>query len=101
MSLVEIRHVTKEYRKGEQKIVPLKDVSLDIDQGDFVSLMGASGSGKSTLLNLVAGIDRPTAGEIRVNGQDIGKLSRTRLAHWRAAHVGYIFQLYNLVPVLT
>jgi putative ABC transport system ATP-binding protein len=101
MSLVEIRHVTKEYRKGDQKIVPLKDVRLDIDKGDFVSLMGASGSGKSTLLNLVAGIDRPTAGEIRVNGHDIGKLSRTRLAHWRAAHVGYIFQLHNLVPVLT
>jgi putative ABC transport system ATP-binding protein len=101
MPLVEIRHVTKEYRKGDQRIVPLKDVSLEIEKGDFVSLMGASGSGKSTLLNLVAGIDRPTAGEIRVNGQDIAKLSRTRLAHWRAAHVGYIFQLYNLIPVLS
>lgn len=101
MPLVEIQHVTKEYRKGDQKIVPLKDVSLEIEKGDFVSLMGASGSGKSTLLNLVAGIDRPTAGEIRVNGQDIAKLSRTRLAHWRAAHVGYIFQLYNLIPVLS
>jgi putative ABC transport system ATP-binding protein len=101
MALVEIRHLTKEYRKGDQRIVPLKDVSLDIDKGDFVSLMGASGSGKSTLLNLVAGIDRPTSGEIRVDGKDIAKLSRTRLAHWRAAHVGYIFQLYNLVPVLT
>jgi putative ABC transport system ATP-binding protein len=101
MSLVEIRHVTKEYRKGDQKIVPLKDVSLDIDKGDFVSLMGASGSGKSTLLNLIAGIDRPTTGEIRVNDQDIVKLSRTQLARWRARHVGYIFQLYNLVPVLT
>ena len=101
MALVEIRHLTKEYRKGDQRIVPLKDVSLDIDKGDFVSLMGASGSGKSTLLNLVAGIDRPTSGEIRVDGKDIANLSRTRLAHWRAAHVGYIFQLYNLVPVLT
>jgi putative ABC transport system ATP-binding protein len=101
MPLVEIRQVTKEYRKGDQRIVPLKDVSLEIEKGDFVSLMGASGSGKSTLLNLVAGIDRPTAGEIRVNGQDIAKLSRTRLAHWRAAHVGYIFQLYNLIPVLS
>src|SRR5437773_3097043 len=101
MPLVQICHVTKEYRKGDQKIVPLKDVSLDIDKGDFVSLMGASGSGKSTLLNLVAGIDRPTGGEILVNGQDIARLSRTRLAHWRAAHVGYVFQLYNLVPVLT
>lgn len=101
MPLVEVRNVTKEYRKGEQKIVPLHDVSLSIDKGDFVSLMGASGSGKSTLLNLVAGIDRPTSGEIHVNGQDITKLSRTQLAHWRANHVGYIFQLYNLVPVLT
>src|SRR5438874_6118633 len=101
MPLVEIRHVTKEYRKGDQKIVPLRDVSLDVDKGDFVALMGASGSGKSTLLNLVAGIDRPTSGTIRVAGQEITKLSRTRLARWRAAHVGYIFQLYNLIPVLT
>jgi putative ABC transport system ATP-binding protein len=101
MPLVEVRNVTKEYRKGDQKIVPLHDVSLSIDKGDFVSLMGASGSGKSTLLNLIAGIDRPTSGEIRVNGQDIAKMSRTQLAHWRASHVGYIFQLYNLVPVLT
>src|SRR5262249_51986374 len=69
--------------------------------GDFVSLMGASGSGKSTLLNLVAGIDRPTAGHILVNGTNITHLSRTRLAHWRAANIGYVFQLYNLIPVLT
>ena len=101
MALVEIRRVTKEYRKGEQKITPLYEVSLDVGQGDFVSLMGASGSGKSTLLNLVAGIDRPTSGQISVNGTDITRLSRTKLAHWRAAHVGYIFQLYNLIPVLT
>jgi putative ABC transport system ATP-binding protein len=101
MALVEIRNVTKEYRKGDQRITPLKDVTLDVEQGDFLSLMGASGSGKSTLLNLVAGIDRPTAGQILVNGTDIARLSRTRLAHWRAAHVGYVFQLYNLIPVLT
>jgi putative ABC transport system ATP-binding protein len=101
MPLVEIRSVTKEYHKGEQTITPLRDVSLDVDRGDFVSLMGASGSGKSTLLNLLAGIDRPTGGEIRVDGTDITRLSRTRLAHWRAAHVGYVFQLYNLIPVLT
>jgi putative ABC transport system ATP-binding protein len=101
MALVEIRDVTKEYRKGAQQIVPLRGVSLDVERGDFVSLMGASGSGKSTLLNLIAGIDRPTSGQVVVGGQDITRLSRTRLAHWRARHVGYVFQLYNLIPVLT
>ena len=101
MPLVEIHGLTKEYQKGDQKIVPLKDVSLAIDKGDFVSLMGASGSGKSTLLNLIAGIDKPTAGTILVGGKDITSLSRTQLAHWRANNVGYIFQLYNLIPVLT
>lgn len=101
MALLEIRDVTKEYRKGEQVITPLKDVNLVVEQGDFVSLRGASGSGKSTLLNLVAGIDRPTTGNILVNETDISRLSRTQLAHWRSAHIGYIFQLYNLIPVLT
>src|SRR5262245_6778041 len=101
MALVEIRNLTREYRKGDQLITPLHDVNLDIEQGDFVSLMGSSGSGKTTLLNLIAGIDKPTRGEVNVGGTDIVNLSRTRLAHWRAAHVGYIFQLYNLVPVLT
>jgi predicted ABC-type transport system involved in lysophospholipase L1 biosynthesis ATPase subunit len=101
MALVEVRGVTKEYRKGDQKITPLIEVDLTVEKGDFVSLMGASGSGKSTLLNLVAGIDRPNAGRIVVNGTDITRLSRTRLAHWRAAHVGYIFQMHNLIPVLT
>ena len=101
MALVEIRQVTKQYRKGDQTITPLKEVNLDVEQGDFVSLMGASGSGKSTLLNLIAGIDRPSSGRIVVNGTDIAQLSRTKLAHWRAAHIGYIFQLYNLIPVLT
>jgi putative ABC transport system ATP-binding protein len=101
MPLVAVRQVTKEYRKGDQKITPLHEVSLEIERGDFVSLMGASGSGKTTLLNLIAGIDRPASGQVIVNGTDITRLSRTRLAHWRAAHVGYIFQLYNLIPVLT
>jgi putative ABC transport system ATP-binding protein len=101
MALLEVCNVTKEYRKGEQTIVPLREASLTVDRGEFVSLMGASGSGKTTLLNLVAGIDRPTHGRIVVNGTDITQLSRTKLAHWRAAHVGYIFQLYNLIPVLT
>src|SRR5690606_19673536 len=93
--------LTKEFRKGDQRIVPLNDVSLDVERGDYVSLMGASGSGKSTLLNAIAGIDRPTSGEIVVEGQDITKLSRSRLADWRARHVGYIFQMHNLIPVLT
>jgi putative ABC transport system ATP-binding protein len=101
MALVEVRRVTKTYRKGEHEISPLRDVSIEIEKGDFVSLMGASGSGKSTLLNLIAGIDRPTSGEVIVAGTEITKLSRTRLAHWRAAHVGYIFQTHNLIPVLT
>src|SRR5215207_615554 len=101
MALVEIRGVTRSYRKGDQTITPLDDVSLEIDAGDFLSLMGASGSGKSTLLNLLAGIDRPTHGEIRVDGMDITRLSRTKLANWRAAHIGYIFQMHNLIPVLT
>jgi putative ABC transport system ATP-binding protein len=101
MALVEVRNVTKEYRRGEQRVTPLRHATLDVERGDFVSLMGASGSGKTTLLNLIAGIDRPTAGRVVVNGTDIGTLSRSRLAAWRAAHVGYVFQLYNLVPVLT
>src|SRR5437870_314516 len=101
MALVEVSQVTKEYRKGDQTITPLRGIDLAVERGDFVSLMGASGSGKSTLLNLIAGIDRPTAGRIVVNGTDITQLSRTRLAHWRAGHIGYIFQLYNLIPVLT
>jgi putative ABC transport system ATP-binding protein len=101
MPLLSVRGVTKEYRKGGQTIAPLRDASLDVDAGDFVSLMGASGSGKSTLLNLVAGIDRPTSGQIVVNGTDITQLSPSRLARWRAAHVGYVFQLCNLIPVLT
>src|SRR5438094_130063 len=101
MALVEIRNATREYVRGDQKIVPLRDVCLDVERGDFLSLMGASGSGKSTLLNLIAGIDHPTSGKIVVDGVDITRLSRTRLAHWRAAHIGYIFQLSNLIPVLT
>lgn len=101
MALVELRGVTKKYHKGGETITPLDNVSLDIAEGEFVSLMGASGTGKSTLLNLVASIDRPDSGTIAVDGTDITKLSRTRLAKWRAANIGYIFQTHNLIPVLT
>lgn len=101
MALVEIRDVTKKYHKGGETITPLDNVSLDVQEGDFVSLMGASGTGKSTLLNLVASIDRPDGGTITVDGTEITTLSRTRLAKWRAGNIGYIFQTHNLIPVLT
>lgn len=101
MALIEVERVTKEYAKGGHVITPLRDACLSIDRGEFVSLMGASGSGKSTLLNLLAGIDRPTAGRIAVGSTEITALSRTRLARWRAEHLGYVFQTHNLIPVLT
>jgi putative ABC transport system ATP-binding protein len=101
MPLVEIETLSKVYRKGAQEVPVLRDLSLSVGAGEFLALMGPSGSGKTTLLNLIAGIDRPTSGTIHVGGQDLAKLSRNRLAAWRAAHVGYIFQLYNLIPVLT
>jgi len=101
MALVEIRNVTKKYHKGGETIAPLDDVSVDIQVGDFVSLMGSSGTGKSTLLNLIASIDHPDSGTITVDGIEITRLSRTRLAHWRSENLGYIFQTHNLVPVLT
>ncbi len=101
MALVEIRDLVRQYHKGGETITPLGGVSLDIQSGDFMSLMGASGSGKSTLLNLLAGIDSPDEGTIHVADVEITSLSRSRLARWRAEHVGYIFQDHNLVPVLT
>ena len=101
MSLVQLTNVTKQYRQADETITPLSDVSLDIQAGDFISLMGASGTGKSTLLNLIAGIDRPDSGSITVDGADVTRLSRSRLAAWRAANIGYIFQTHNLIPVLT
>ncbi|MEO1007637.1 MAG: ABC transporter ATP-binding protein [Planctomycetota bacterium] len=101
MSLIECRNLTREYRRGGEVIRPLEDLDLDVPRGDFLALMGPSGSGKTTLLNLIAGIDSPTSGSLVVDGSDISKLARRRLAAWRAEHVGYIFQLYNLVPVLT
>ena len=101
MALVELRGVCKSFRKGDETITPLDDIDLDIEVGEFVSLMGPSGTGKSTLLNLVAGIDRPDSGTIFVAGTDLTKLSRSKLADWRAANLGYIFQTHNLIPVLT
>jgi len=101
VSLIECRNLTREYRKGDTVIRPLDAVHLDVERGEFLALMGPSGSGKTTLLNLIAGIDAPTAGSIVVDGVKTTELSRNRLAAWRSVHVGYIFQLYNLVPVLT
>lgn len=100
-TLIECRGLTREYRKGEEIIRPLDELDLAVPKGDFLALMGPSGSGKTTLLNLIAGIDSPTGGELIVDGTDIGTLSRKKLAAWRSRHVGYVFQLYNLVPVLT
>ena len=99
--LVAIRGLSKHYVRGEQLIPVLVDIDLDIAEGDYVALMGPSGSGKSTLLNLIAGIDKPSAGEIRVAGVDIARLAEGDLATWRATHVGFIFQFYNLIPVLS
>ncbi|MCA3217040.1 MAG: ABC transporter ATP-binding protein [Burkholderiales bacterium] len=99
-ALVQIRHVSKSYQRGEQVVPVLTDINLDIGRGDFVALMGPSGSGKSTLLNLVAGIDKPDGGSIVIAGDEITTLSEGDLAGWRAANVGFIFQFYNLMPVL-
>jgi len=101
MSLVEIRGVTKTYRRGSERIEVLHGVDLDIPQGDFLALMGPSGSGKTTLLNLIGGLDTPTGGQIVIGGQRIDQLSSRELARWRAAHVGFVFQFYNLMPVLS
>src|SRR5512135_1817135 len=100
-ALVAIRRLTKYYVRGDQIIPVLVDINLDVFAGDYVALMGPSGSGKSTLLNLIAGIDKPTSGAIRVAGVDIALLSEGDLAAWRAANVGFIFQFYNLMPVLS
>ena len=101
ISLIEIRNLTKYYRRGDQIIRVLVDINLDVRLGDYFALMGPSGSGKTTLLNLIAGIDKPSGGTIKVGGVDIAVLSDADLAAWRAAHVGFIFQFYNLMPVLS
>lgn len=100
-TLVEIKNLAKSYTRGDQDVPVLRDITLNIDRGDFISLMGPSGSGKSTLLNLIAGIDKPTGGILRIDGEDISKLSEGELADWRASNIGFIFQFYNLMPVLT
>jgi putative ABC transport system ATP-binding protein len=99
--MVEIRSVTKTYERGKQKVEVLHGLSLEIPKGDFVALMGPSGSGKTTLLNLIGGLDQPTSGEISVGGNRIDQLSSGKLANWRAHNVGFVFQFYNLMPVLT
>jgi putative ABC transport system ATP-binding protein len=99
--LVEIRNLAKSYTRGDQIVPVLYDITLDIARGDFISLMGPSGSGKSTLLNMIAGIDKPDSGTLKIDGQDITQLSEGDLADWRASNIGFIFQFYNLMPVLT
>jgi len=100
-ALVEIRDVSKTYQRGRQSVEVLHHITLDIHQGDFLALMGPSGSGKTTLLNLIGGLDSPTRGSIAVGGRRIDSLGGTALAKWRAANVGFIFQFYNLLPMLT
>lgn len=101
MALIECRKLTRTYKKGDQLITPLQDLDLSIEAGHFLALMGPSGSGKTTLLNLIAGIDSPTSGSLKIGGMELSSMGRDALAAWRSENVGYIFQLYNLVPVLT
>src|SRR5258705_1247407 len=101
MALIELREVTKSYKRDAIEIPVLDGVTITVDAGDFLGLMGPAGSGKSTLLNLLAGIDRPTRGSVRIGDTEISALSERALAAWRARHIGFIFQLYNLIPVLT
>jgi len=101
MPLIECRQLTRTYTRGDATITPLDALDLDVESGTFLALMGPSGSGKTTLLNLIAGIDRPTSGSLRIDGIELPSLSRSKLAAWRSEYIGYIFQLYNLVPVLT
>lgn len=101
MSSIVLRRVSKEYRRDEFVVPVLSELDLEVAEGEFLALMGPSGSGKTTLLNLVAGLDRATGGEVVVHGQDLGQLSEAEITRWRANNVGFIFQTYNLIPVLT
>src|SRR6202034_275670 len=100
-TLVSLKDVVKRYQRGKQSVEVLHGVNLSIEQGEFLALMGPSGSGKTTLLNLIAGLDQPTEGEVTVAGERIDRLSGDKLAKWRARHVGFVFQFYNLLPVLS
>ena len=100
-AVVEIRNLDKKYYRGEEEIDVLRGLNLDVDAGEFIAFMGPSGSGKTTLLNLIGGLDTPTAGSVRIGGEEISSLSGRKLASWRARHIGFIFQMYNLIPVLT
>lgn len=99
--LINVKNVYKSYRRDSQRIPVLENISFTVPKGEFLGLIGPSGSGKTTLLNLIAGIDRPDRGTISVAGEEITRLSESKLAHWRARHVGFVFQFYNLMPVLT
>jgi putative ABC transport system ATP-binding protein len=99
--VVDTRNLTKEFLRDEFHVVALKDVTLQVDKGEFLALMGPSGSGKSTLLHLIAAMDRPTSGDIRVLGHDLRELNERQIAHWRNENVGFVFQQFNLIPVLT
>jgi putative ABC transport system ATP-binding protein len=101
MALVEIRDVYKTFTRGAERIDVFTGLTLDVEQGSFTALMGPSGSGKSTLLNLIAGLDKPTSGTVRVNGAEVSAMTPAQLATWRSEHVGFVFQSFNLLPVLT
>jgi len=100
-NLIEIAGVYKRYMRGNMQVPVLEDLNLDVEEGDFLALMGPSGSGKTTLLNLIGGLDKPSAGSIAIGGQRIDRMTESRLARWRSSNVGFLFQLYNLLPVLT
>ncbi len=100
-SIVQVRNVSKAYRRDANSVPVLQNITLDVPTGEFVALMGPSGSGKTTLLNLIAGIDRPDSGSVMVAGTDVARLNESQLAKWRATNIGFVFQFYNLIPVLT